>query len=573
MQVIPDKLAAAVLIPAFSLTLSACAVAAYPQFHQFAGIVDTPDATKRQAELIYYLLAGEFALRNNDFAAAFEHYRNAAHRTSDADVLESAFRLGLTSRDYASALVFGEKWLAQDPDDLEIRQLLAVAYVMDNRFEKAMLLLQGVIGRDGVDEGRILTTLSATLMSEMPDEAESLMREMAERFAGSAQAQYVYALFLLNTGDYRGGAEFARKASRIDPDFANAYLLHGWALISGGEVDHGLAIASQAVGVAPGDVAVRGNYARLLVEQEKGQEALEQFRVVYEQSPHNPDVVQAIGILSMQQGDFAVAADFFDRLGTFPGRYTEAVYYQGRVAEERGELHQALVAYQMIPQGDFFKQAQISIAGVYRKLGDPGKSVEQLERARELAANAQEQVEFYLEQGRILSEYTRYAEVIDLYTRAIKEHGALASLLYARGFAAAELGLMGRFEADMLRILQDDPANADVLNALGYLFADRNIRLDEARSYILRAHQIDPDDPAILDSLGWVEFRLNNIATAEMFIRKAASKLRHPDVLGHLAEILCFQQRMTEAQALLADAIEEFPDNAYLQGLREICPR
>ena len=568
-----DKITVCVLILVILPMASACATSARTPILQQERAGTTTLETRRRADLVYDLLAGEFSLRHGDLATAFDHYRSAVRQTDNAAVLRSAFRLGLDKKDYAQVLLLGERWLEANPDDVEIKQLLAVVYVMDRRFEDAMAILQEVIGRDDVDESRILTTLSTTLMSEMPSEAAARMKEMTERFADSAQAQYAYALFLTDTGDYAGAASFAEKAIRIEPEFANAYLLQGWALIAGGEVDRGLAVARMATVKAPDDIQVQGNYARLLLESGRSEEALERFRVIHVSNPYNPDIVQVIGVLSMQAGDFDTAEAFFDQLEAFPGRSVEAAYYQGRVVEERGELHEALTVYQSIPSGAFFKQAQFSIAEVYQKLSEPEKSIAQLEKARFLVTNSQEQVEFYLEQGKILSRYGRHAEAVEIYTQAIEQHGALNNLLYVRGFAAAELGLLGRFEDDMLRILQDNPDNTDVLNALGYLFADNNIRLDEAKAYLLRAHALAPDDPAILDSLGWVEFRLNNVNAAETLVRRALTHLRHPDVLGHLVEILCVQQRIQESRGLLGSALEEFPHDEYLHSLHEACPR
>ena len=111
----------------------------------------------------------------------------------------------------------------------------------------------------------------------------------------------------------------------------------------------------------------------------------------------------------------------------------------------------------------------------------------------------------------------------------------------------------------------------DALNSLGYVLADHNVRLDEAKAYIQRAYALQPDNPAILDSMGWVEFRLNNIEVAESFIRRAVASLRHSEVFGHLFEVLCARKRVVEAAAVLAEALTEFPEDDYLQSLRGRC--
>ena len=527
--------------------------------------------TVRHADLVYHLLAGEFAVRSANFPVALTHYLNAVRHTDDPEVLKSAVRLALHNNDYANAIRLSRQWLEYDPGNLELQQLLAVTYVMDRRFEEAMQALEQLIGQEGIDQSRIFTIFSATLLSKLPVEAKQRMKEMAERFSGNARAQYVYAVFLLDTGDYDEVARLAAEAAALEPGFANAYLLEGWALILSGQVEAGLAAASAAVAVAPEDVDVRANYARLLLDNGRLQEALAEFHVVHRHRPHHPDVVQALGILSLQQERFDEALGFFDQLETFPGRGVEAAYYKARIAEERGEPQRALVMYRAIPAGAFFKKAQISIAEVYRKLGDIGKAAEQLEMARELTSETDEKIEFYLVQGDVLSHAKRYQEAIEIYTQAIQEYGELNSLLYARGLAAAELGLIAQVEADLGKILRQDPENVDALNSLGYVLADHNVRLDEAQTYIRRAYALQPDNPAILDSMGWVEFRLHNIDVAEQFIRRAIAGLNHPEVIGHLVEILCVRQQVGEANLLLEEGLQGFPQDDYLQSLRGHC--
>ncbi len=555
------------------VVVSACASSARLPLLQHGAVVEKSVEASRRADLTYALLAGEFAVRRADFAAALGHYLDAARRTDDLEVLRSAFKLALHNKDYAGAVRLGEKWRELEPANLELGQMLAVTYLLGRRFEDAMQALEDVVGHEGINDNRLFTALGATLLSEMPVEARERMQEMAQRFSGNARAQYVYAVFLLDTGDYGRVAELAAKAVELDPGFAGAHLLKGWALILDGRVEAGLTAAAAGVAVAPDNVKIRGNYARLLLENGRPDEALREFRSVHDRRPHNADVIQALGILSMQRGELAAAAGFFDKLKASPGRRVEAAYYQGRVAEERGEMQTALVIYRAIPQGGFFKQAQISIAEVYRKLGEHEKAAAQLETARALAEDEQEKVEFYLVHGRVLSDAGRHREAISLYTRAMREHGELSDLLYARGLAAAELGLLGRVEADLQRILENEPENADVLNSLGYVLADHNVRLDEAKAYILRAYRLQPDNPAILDSMGWVEFRLRNVAVAEGFVRRAMAGLRHPEVLGHLVEILCSRQRAGEAEALLAQGLSEFPGDDYLRGLGGGCAR
>ena len=556
-----------------AVVLSACTYSSRLALLHEGSVVSPSAQARARADLIYYLLAGEFALRRADYPAAAGYYREAVRRSDDLEVLKSAFKLALHDKDYAAAIGLAERWRARDPDNVELKQMLAVTYVMARRFEDAMLTLEDLVGREGVNQDRVFTTLGATLVAEMPLEAAERMEEMAERFSDNPRAQYVYAVFLLDTGAYDKVIEAAKKAVALDPGFANARLLQGWALISSGRVEEGLAEAAAAVEIAPDNANVRTNYAKLLLDNDRPEEALREFRLIHARHPHNPDVIQALGILSLRQGDLESASAFFEDLQAFPKRQVEAVYYKGRVAEAQGKLEVALAIYRAVPRGEFFKKAQISIAEVYRKAGDLKKSLEHLEAVRVLAEDEEERVEFYLVQGSVLGDAGRYREAIALYTRAMDEHGELTSLLYARGLAASELGLLARAEADFTQILKTEPDNADVLNAFGFTLADYNVRLDEAKRYIERALMLSPDNPAILDSMGWIEFRLHNVEVAERYVRRAMAAMRHPEVFGHLVEILCAQRRVVEAVRSLEEGLTHFPDNDYLQSLRDSCVR
>ena len=116
-------------------------------------------------------------------------------------------------------------------------------------------------------------------------------------------------------------------------------------------------------------------------------------------------------------------------------------------------------------------------------------------------------------------------------------------------------------------MLQDDPDNANALNALGYTLAERGLRIQEARQYIERAYELKPNDPAIMDSMGWVQFKLGNYDKAEEYLRKALELMDDAEILGHLAELLWAQGNYDEARSLLREAIDRHPEDDYLQEL------
>ena len=157
---------------------------------------------------------------------------------------------------------------------------------------------------------------------------------------------------------------------------------------------------------------------------------------------------------------------------------------------------------------------------------------------------------------------------MDVYSKGLQEFPGHSDLLYARALMAEEIDRIDLLESDLKAILSQEPDNAMALNALGYTLADRNFRIDEALEYIQRALEIRPDDPAIIDSMGWVQFRLGNYEQAEMYLRKAYRLLEDAEIGGHLVELFWAQGDYQEARDMMQKVLKQFPDEEYLLELK-----
>jgi len=194
----------------------------------------------------------------------------------------------------------------------------------------------------------------------------------------------------------------------------------------------------------------------------------------------------------------------------------------------------------------------------------------EVERAREIVQQLRDQVPedapmLYLAEAEILDQIDREALVMQVYNTGLAAFPDDADLLYGRAMYAVKRNRLDLAEPDLRRIIDRNPGHADALNALGYTLADRTDRYQEALGYIERALKLKPDEPAILDSVGWVNFKLGNYDVALEFLTKALSAMKDGEIAAHLGEVLWAMGRQDEAWAVWDAALKDHPDHLYLQ--------
>ena len=204
------------------------------------------------------------------------------------------------------------------------------------------------------------------------------------------------------------------------------------------------------------------------------------------------------------------------------------------------------------------------IAGLFARLGRVDEGLQQLEVLAENQTSWQLRVRAYLGQGEILASKQRYAEGMEMYSHALQQKPDDADLLYARALMAEKVDRIDITEADLLKLLSAEPENANALNALGYTLADRTERLEEALDYIKRAAELVPDDPAILDSLGWVSYRLGNMQDALKWLGMAFERLEDAEIAAHYGEVLWKNNQRDEAEKVWKIGLENNAEHPVL---------
>ena len=175
------------------------------------------------------------------------------------------------------------------------------------------------------------------------------------------------------------------------------------------------------------------------------------------------------------------------------------------------------------------------------------------------------QVQVVLTEGQILRDANMDREAYELLRGAVARYPTEMDVLYDYALAAERAGHFEVMEKSLRTVIDKAPASHHAFNALGYSFAERGIRLREARELIAKALAMAPEDPFIMDSMGWVEYRLGKKAEAERHLRGAYSRRKDPEIGVHLAEVLWTTGKRDEARKLLREVRSADRANATLR--------
>ena len=515
-------------------------------------------------ELLFNYLAGEISVQRGAWEAAYEHLLLAAKEAKDAVAASKAARLAWRQDDMKRATRATKLWIEYDPNALSARQLAMLAALrnddMDTALEQAhaMLLIAKARGKDG------FLLLSSALATTKNRNKLLLIQDIAHQYAGDARAQYALALVSSQEKEFTTALQALDEAQKIDPQWDKPYLLRVQIFAMQGDEAGAEKLLREAADKYPSPALLEA-YGRLLMQQKHYEEALKYFRKALDLNPKDHELLYVVGVLALQTRDWDLARSTWEQLRDNP-RYhkeEEAWYFLGQLEELRGNLRQATENYNKIKAGRLRNDAQIRTAILTGKLGNLEESHELFNALR--LTDPDQAVQIYITEAQLLKDLHKPESALKIYDEAINAYPQDADLLYARGLLAADLGDIEKAEADFKAALAIKPDDSDALNALGYTLADQTDRYEEAYAYVKKALELDPESPAILDSMGWVLFRMKEYSEALKYLRRAAEKLDDPEIFAHLGEALWTTGAKKEARDILDKASKKYPDNPKLK--------
>ena len=533
------------IIPLALLLVAGCATNAPRVDAQAAA---GPAQQELNGDLLYQLLAGEFAGSRGDMDTAAQFYVEAAGNTDDPKVAARAAHIALYAEHYDEALDAIDRWqdLAPDASD-EIARVRVLAMLHLGEVDAAVKQLAPMLLQDGKLNDTAISALSHILQKEAnPEVALSVLRKLDAMYSQRPRLMLLRARYEVNASQLDVAQGLVDGVIAIQPETGDAWLIKAQILAAQQNEGAAIAAVSKAVGLRSDDDQLRLQYARMLVQRKDYTHAWQQFNILHERLPDNPDVLLSLGLLSIETGKVDLANDYLQVLIDKGYHSSQAHYYLGRIQQSQGKLVVAIANFERVEKGEYFLDAHIRAAGLLAATGEVDKAMVQLQSLMQASDN-NDVVRLYLAQGEVLSSVQRNQEALNIYTAALKNSPENTDLLYARALTAEKLDMLEVAESDLRLVLIHEPENVNALNALGYTLADHSQRLQEARDYILKAAALLPDDPSILDSLGWVYYRLGEYEESVKHLRKAFAKIEDAEIAAHLGEVLWVSGQLEEA--------------------------
>ena len=519
--------------------------------------------TELSRELMFHVLAGQIAGQRGQHRVAFKHFLEAAQQARNPALAEKAARAALAGGDQEAIDQGIALWLDIAPEALPAHQLAALVRLQRDDLEGAMYHLRRLVNLSA-EEGESGFVQLARLVHKLrpPGQRMEVMELLTQGEPENADAWFARALVAAGTNRNDEAVEAARRATELRPEWTEPRLFLVQLLKDLGRQAEARVALERFVAEQPRDQGLQTLYAQFLVDDKELERAREVFAALLVESPREPDILFALGILSLQLEDLAAGRDYFTRLRETEERRDDAAYYLGRVEELAGKPEAASRWYDKV-RGVHALDARIRLTRLEAQGGDLTKARERLRQLRD--QNRKQAVLLYLVEAELLTEMGLNPEAMKVYDAALAAYPDDRELLYARGLHGAAMQRLEVVERDLRRLLELEPDHADALNALGYSLADMSDQYAEALELIQRALALKPDEGAILDSMGWVQYRLGNLELALDYLRQASAKLPDdPEVAAHLGEVLWALGQKDEARQVWDQARAAAPEHAYL---------
>ena len=557
-----------------ALLLSACASGAQPSSQAAAhdtteskappGVQNVPISERERTdeEVMYRVFAAEYLGSEGDLKGAVGEYLEAALRSDDPQIARRATRVAYAAEAWQQASMAADRWSLLEPDSVPAHESAAIAMLLVGDYLGSEYQLSRILDLMEDTTEAWLLVVNVLAQAAGPEHSDGMLEQLliTRQTVDDATALFIRSHLSARLQDLNRAFEMARQAVELKPEQIEYLTWAGRLALNLKLTETGLEYVRRAWRTAPDDHDLSLGFADLLARNGHEEEA----RTVMSEMPQSPDVMLSRILFELASKKRNAAEKLYAQFRQMDfADAPDQEFYMAQAAEALGYVQQAIELYAAVEDEDLALAGAIRIAELRALDGDMAAARSELAELRKLPNQAVVEAS-WLAESRILREAGAKEESFQVLGRALEDLPGSIALLYSHALLAAELGWVDVAERDLRLVIAAQPENAAALNALGYTLADQTERYEEAEALIRQAFILQPEEPSIIDSMGWVAFRLGRYEQAVRYLQKAWQLDRNPEIAAHMGEVLWVLGKKDLALAIWGEGFDIDSSNAVL---------
>ncbi len=518
--------------------------------------------TEANAEFVYKFLLAELAIQRNDINSAGHLYLDLAKLTKNTGFAQSAAQLGGMVRNGRLALDAADIWSKLDPKSRDAKKVLAEMYIASGNLSKAKPLVKEILESEDSKGDGFLYLNNILTRVENKSNALRFIIDIAKPYAKMVEAHFAVAHTAHMAGNITIRDKELATINKLNPNWETSTLFIG-SIQFDEDPMKAIETYQKFVKNNPKSNTVRLELAKALVQTEQYPAAKKHFEKLVNSPLASAELSFTVALLALETGDDIMAEQFLNQ--SLERKYynpDQVNMYLARIYAQRQNIDKVINFVEKISTGPLFVDSRIFAAQAIRVEKGIDQAIEYLDQYKSL--DRQEKLKFLQLKTSFWYNDNQYQKAINLMLSEEEKYTDSADFYFDFGLLYEKNKDFDAMEANLKKAISLKPDYAIAYNALGYSYADRNVKLDDAKKYIEIALSIEPQNHYILDSMGWVHYRLGNYDIAYEFITKAYAIQEDPEIAAHLGEVLWKQGKENEAMSVWQGSLEKFPENSIL---------
>jgi tetratricopeptide (TPR) repeat protein len=519
-------------------------------------------------EILFTLLTAELAGQRGQYDIALDGYIEVAKRTQDAKFSERAVMIAMYVKNSNKTKEALGLWLRQDPKNLSARKIAALLALRSGNKSEATEHLNAMLIYDATGFESALLELAGVIQKEgRVDIIYDVLDELSKQHKDNAEIYFIQSLLALQKKDKNLAETKIQQTLRLKPDWEKAVILQAQIAVFGGDFNKAKLLLSDASDKYPNNSKINRMLAQILIKTGGYKEAIELYKKIILADPKDFESQFAEGLVYLQLDQDQQAEDVFKKMLEQPDWRYQACFYLGKLEEKQGNEKKALSWFDQVTEGPFAFDASVSAISLLQKekhLEEAGSRLSLLQMKF-----PRQKLQLVLVQAELYNQQKKYDEAISTLSNALTDFPNQKELLYTRALILERINKLDLAEIDLKKILAIDPNNFEALNALGYTLLNNSGRYVEAEKLLQKALDLEPNEAVIIDSFGWLQFKLGHLDQALKYLQQAYERQPENEIAAHLAEVLWVLGRKDEARTVFERAIKGSPDDEYLQDFKK----